>query len=408
MKKAFTSDTAFKIYSALIAILLWVFVVYNQNPESTKVISGIKISYTNAAELEKQGLVIVKSEREPSLSITVKGRRLSVGRVDSGNVLASVTVPELRVGEYEVLVNASLPISDVSITDKKPYAIKVTVETLKSAEVPVRIKYTGIPKEESTAVRAEVSPKTVLISGPETIVNKVQAAEVTLDVSDISDGKNIKHDYRLLAADGSDLTEDANLRVSADTVSVTPAVYNVKDVKIEAQFYGEMPNEYAIASYTASPATVRLGSVGDTVFNVDKILTEPIDISSLTESKAVSAKLVIPQEATNMFSVEETEVNITVERMSEKTVSVERVAFRNAENKRSYSALNLPAAVTLRGAKSILDKYTPAAWVDVSGAEEGNHTLALHLDLPDGVVLAGDYTAEINVSAAASEQAQSE
>ena len=39
MKKAFASDTAFRIYSVLIAILLWAFVVYNQNPESTKVIS---------------------------------------------------------------------------------------------------------------------------------------------------------------------------------------------------------------------------------------------------------------------------------------------------------------------------------------------------------------------------------
>ena len=29
MKKAFSSDTAFRIYSVLIAILLWAFVVYN-------------------------------------------------------------------------------------------------------------------------------------------------------------------------------------------------------------------------------------------------------------------------------------------------------------------------------------------------------------------------------------------
>ena len=106
MKKAFASDTAFKIYSVLIAILLWAFVVYNQNPESTKIVSGIKISYTNAAELESQGLVILKNDWEPTLDITIKGR-LSIGRVDSSNVSASVTVPEMRAGEYDVSINAA-------------------------------------------------------------------------------------------------------------------------------------------------------------------------------------------------------------------------------------------------------------------------------------------------------------
>ena len=100
MKKAFSSDTAFRIYSVLIAILLWAFVVYNQNPESTKTVTGITVSYANEAELESQGLVILKSEREPTVDVTVRGRRLSIGRVDSGNVSATVTVPELRAGEY--------------------------------------------------------------------------------------------------------------------------------------------------------------------------------------------------------------------------------------------------------------------------------------------------------------------
>lgn len=73
MKKAFSSDTAFRIYSVLIAILLWAFVVYNQNPESTKTVTGITVSYANEAELESQGLVILKSEREPD------GRRYGAG-----------------------------------------------------------------------------------------------------------------------------------------------------------------------------------------------------------------------------------------------------------------------------------------------------------------------------------------
>lgn len=399
MKKAFASDTAFKIYSVLIAILLWAFVVYNQNPESTKIVSGIKISYTNAAELESQGLVILKNDWEPTLDITIKGRRLSIGRVDSSNVSASVTVPEMRAGEYDVSINAALQFGDVSIIDQKPYRTKVVVEPLKSIEVPVEVKYSGNPKEAATSVQADVSPQTIAVSGPASVVDRVQSAVVTLDVSDAADGENIVQKYKLTAKDGSDLTGNVNLRVSTDAVAIVPAVYHIKDVAVEAQFSGTLPAEYAISSHIVSPVSVRLGSKDDAVQRIDKVLTEPVDVSALTGNGTVRAKLIIPEGITNIYSVTEVEIAVEIEQTVTKTVSVENVTFQNAESAKQYAASGLPVSVTFRGPKSTLDTFAPSAQVDVTGVAEGTHTLPLRFELPEGVSLIGEAFVQVSVGA---------
>ncbi len=399
MKKAFTSDTAFRIYSVLIAILLWAFVVYNQNPESTKVVSGIRVSYTNEAELENQGFVILRSDRDPTVEITVKGRRLSIGRVDSSNVSATVTVPELRAGEYNVSIETSLPISDVSITDKKPYTMKVVVEPLKRAEVPVEVKYSGSTREPSTSVQASVSPETISVSGPASVVDRVQSAVVTLDAGGLSDGENIVQKYKLTAADGSDLTDNVNLRTNTDVVSIVPSVYNTKDVAVEVQYGGALPEGYTVSSHIVSPATVRLGSRDNAVENITSVLTEPIDVSTLTGSDTVRARLIIPEGITNIYSVTEVEVAIEVEQTVERTVTIDNVTFQNAESGMQYTAAGLPVPVTFRGAESDLNTFSPAARVDVAGLTAGNHMLPLQFDLPEGISLIGAPAVEVTVNA---------
>lgn len=398
MKKAFASDTAFRIYSVLIAILLWAFVVYNQNPESTKVISGIKVSYTNAAELEKQGLVILKSEREPTLDITVKGRRLSIGKVDGSNVAASVTVPEIRAGEFEVTIDASLPISDVSIIDKKPYIMKVVVENLKTVQVPVEIKYSGSPKDAATSVQTTVSPDVISVSGPESVVSRVQSAVVTLDVNELSDGANLVEKYKLIAKDGSDLTDDVNLQMNTDVVSVVPSVYHTKDVAVEVQYAGSLPEGYSIKSHAVSPATVSLGSKGLEIDNVSSVKTEPVDLSQLTEGKKVRAKLAIPEGFVNIYALTEVEITFEIERTETRTFSIGNVFYENSETMKSYLAA-VPFDLVLRGPGSVLDSFTPQAKVDVAGLGAGSYSLPLRLDLPEGVSLANDVFINVTVRA---------
>ncbi len=397
MKKAFASETAFKIYSLLIAILLWVFVVYNQNPQSTKVVNDINISYTNAAELERAGLIIRREQREPTVAITVEGRRLSIGKIEAENVSASVTVPRIHEGEYDVSVETRLPISDVSIVDKKPYTIKVVVEKLKTISVPIEIKYTGNAKNENTSVQARAIPEYISVWGAESVMDNVLNAVVTFDVSNAVEGQTGDFKYKIISKDGKDITNDANVNVDSSTVSVISSVYNIKDVPIEVKYTGSVPEGYAIASTEVLPSKIRLGSKDNAVDMIEKIVTEPIDVSSLMQSEKIPVKLVIPEGIANILSVTEAEATVNVVKKVSKTVNIENVIFKNANEDLKYQAVNLPVSVTLYGAKNILDSFEIAPSVDVSGLAKGEHTLSLEFDLPENITCDGHYSVVVNV-----------
>lgn len=399
MKKAFVSETAFKIYSVLIAIFLWAFVVYNQNPQSTKVVNDVQISCTNLSELERAGLTIKKEGRIPTVDVTVKGRRLSIGKIDSSNVSATISVPYIREGVYEVSVETRLPISDVSISDKNPYTINVVVEKLKTVSIPVEIKYTGNPKDEKTSVQAVASPQTISVWGPVSTIDAVSNAVVTVDVSDAYDGQTQNMKYKIISKDGKDITNDVNINADTDTISVVSSIYKTKDIPIELGYVSNIMSDYVVSSVEILPGSVRLGSKDESVYSIEKIMTEPIDMSNVTQGGKLALKLIIPEGFVNVFDISQVEVSIGIEQKVSKTISIESVSFQNVQNGKKYEATSLPVSITLQGAKNLIESFEPMPTVDVSSLGEGTHVLALNLHLPEGVLAIGEESIAVIVSA---------
>ncbi len=398
MKKIFASDNAFKVYSVFIAILLWVFVVYNQNPQSTKNIDGIGITYTNIAELESAGLTIRKDGRGPAISVSVKGRRLSISKIDASNVSASVTIPNIREGEYEVAVETKLPLTDVSIVDKKPYTIKVVVEKIKRISMPVEVKYTGNPKNEQTHIEAEAMPQQISMWGPQSVIDTIASVTATFDVSTAVEGNSANTKCKIISKDGKDITNDTNINLDAETIALVPTVYKTKDVPIEVRYVGEMPHDYAISAVEITPAVLRIGSKDNLIDTIEKIITEPINISELNKNEKFSVNLIIPDNVANVFSVTGVQVSISVAGRVSKTIDIENISFLNGDSTKKYEAKNLPVSVTISGAKNLLDSVSSGAYVDVSGLHNGTYTLPLVFDLPYDVSLLGYYSVNVTVS----------
>ena len=222
MKKIFASDTAFKIYSVLIALLLWVIVVYGQNPETVKVIKGIPIAYSNVEALEKEGLSVVR-DGERTVDLRLRVKRLALARIDKRNIYAIVLFNETkRLGEYELGINIKLPIDNINIIDKSPYMLGVLVEKTVKAELPVEVVYAGTPKDESTMVRAQAQPASVSLWGPESVMRQVSRVISIIDVEQVTNENKIISTYKILDAEGNYITDNVNIRTNVASVVLFP------------------------------------------------------------------------------------------------------------------------------------------------------------------------------------------
>ena len=102
MKKLLANDTFLKVLSLVLAISLWVFVLYTERPTTNKEFKGIPVTFEGEGALEDNGLVIY--EHEPlEVDVTLNGARTQIARVDNEDITATVSVANItRAGEYNL------------------------------------------------------------------------------------------------------------------------------------------------------------------------------------------------------------------------------------------------------------------------------------------------------------------
>ncbi len=401
-KKWFASDTAFKIYSLLIAVLFWIFVIFDQNPESVKVIRNVPIYYNNLDSLERAGYTVFKEE-DMFLDVTVKGKRLAIGRLSKNNIKASVTFSEFREGTYDINVDTSLPQSDMSVQKENPYSVSVKVEKLISKEFEIGILYSGT-NEPGKLASAELKFKTVTVSGPETAMNNVKSAKISLDYTAVSASPSGTSNIRIYDENGNDITTDRNLRISSDKVNWESKIYNVKDVALNLAFSDD---SYSAESLKISDSSVKLCLTGKAEFSADKVKTLPVsreDIKKIQAGESVDVRLnlpsginVIKQNANGLWVVDETNtvsVSGTIMHIKKIPLSAgKNIEITNKKDGYKYTLKNIPDEVSLKYKNSVSEESLENIkfFVDAAELSSGEHVLLLAAELPSGVTLPEEY-----------------
>ena len=388
MRKFLVSETAFKIYSVLIALVLWGFVVITQNPISTKKIYSIDVYCSNADALEQAGLAIYQS-KDLKTSVTVSGKRLSIAKVDASNITATYTVPEIKAGTYEVPIDVRLPLSDVNVSDKSSYTANIVVEERQTKELPIQVSINGLSAEEKAQKRIVLSADTITLSGPTSVISKVNAVSVTVNKSDI--GRTVRAELVITDDAGKVVTQDSNVKKPFSAVSVTVSDLSSIPQKIEPNIIGQPANGYKLVSAICAPERVLVGTQNNTA-ELPKVETEPITIDGLTRTTTVKAKIVVPEGYDLLEETTEVEVTLTIEPVVTKRVSLNSkdIVLKNKNANKKYRFESASYAVTVSGAKSAVEKdVSLSAEIDADKLGNGIHVLYLDVKAPAGVVPTG-------------------
>ena len=82
MKKQMKSDLPLKVFSVMIAICLWFYVVQVQSPDMDRVIKGVPVVFTQKNILEEKNLIVL-NDNEHTIDIKIRGSRKYVMEVSS-------------------------------------------------------------------------------------------------------------------------------------------------------------------------------------------------------------------------------------------------------------------------------------------------------------------------------------
>ena len=388
LKSKFTSI----VLSVVIAFGLWLYVVTNVSQEAEYTIYNIPIVLEGETLLNEKNLMITDMSAD-DVDLTLSGSRSDLAKVNSSNMILKANLGDISEPQekkplsYVPVYPSNVPSNALTIENRNPAYIFVTVEARRNKEVPVEIQWEGSAPEGYMSDRENrvLDYSSITVVGPASVADQIEKAVITVDLSEQKE--SISQDYRYTLCDKDGNPVDAKLiTTNVETVHLDVKIQQVKEVKLTVEVvYGGGATEKN-TEVTVTPATIRL-SGGEAVLAElgDTLNLGRIDLGIMENSQVKPMPITLPEGVTNLSNIAEAQVDIKFSGITKKDFSVENIVAENIPEGLEAEIIDQALQVTLRGPVLDLQKITAediVVRVDFADAGEGMTTLKAVVVLP--------------------------
>ena len=305
-KKIRFPDHVLKIISLLIAIGLWLFVSFEENPKTEFWFEGVPITYVND-NLENYNVKRITDTEEKTVSIKVRGTRGDILGLTSDDIIANVDLATIKkMGHYSLSYSISFPINGFEVVDKKPYIVSTEVARLVAKNFDVKITTSGTLPEGCEIGEITSSISKVIVTGPDDLVKRVSGCSADVDINNRKTIINSPAEIKILLDDNTYYSGN-DLSISNTYTNVNIEILSEKEVAVVAKV--ENTGEGEIGKITISPETIRVKGSVSILDSLENIETHTLYVTEY--SKEQEAALNLPEGLTVKDEVKS--VNVKVE-----------------------------------------------------------------------------------------------
>lgn len=353
------------ILSLFISVVIWLLVVINVSPQTTRVIKDVKVTIDDT--VPSQFGLEVFGESEFTVDVTVKGKKyqISTGNLSAEDIVVTAVTTNVDSPGFRTLQLRAEPVNDnasYTISSVSSKTIDVYFDTAKSVQFVVepQIITDGFPvvADGFTCGEISLSENAVVISGPSTQVNRIEKviAECVLEKSLDS---NFSLETQIVPLDDKNKSDFNYLTMSVEKTVVAIPVLRVKTVDTAVNFKN-IPQNYAAnpLSYKISPAKESFNIFVDEYDKTTSYAVGTIDFKALspTNNRFVfsSEKLAVADGGADEFIVNVDMTGFAQEYIS---ISADKIKVNNPE-KADYTVSYYPNSVVIVGPQSELEQIT--------------------------------------------------
>lgn len=413
MKKTLTNNIALKLVSLFFATIFWLVVVNIDDPEVTRSISGIPVNVLDESVITDQNQVynIVSGD---TVTINVTGPRSQVDKMTKDDFLAEAPFSEKSnvdaVPIYVSFRNSKYEKS-CEIT-QKTRTMKLQVENIVSKSYEIVINNIGNEMAGYMVGKESLSPSTVTVTAPESVINVISRAQVNLDISGHTENFNEELAIVYYTETNSAVNLGEHTNVSTETTNVSVQIYSIKEVPLKFGSIGNVADGYELVEITSNKQTVKIAGID--VNHVESIVfpDELINISGASENVVVNIDVAAQLPSGTALVDEEHDAVVTVtakiEQLIRNTYSlpISEIDMNNLPEGLKAEFAEQSISFRLIGLQSAHDAFNMGdlnAYVDLRNAREGVNEVIVRMTLPDGLKLNSEVRANVLVS---SEQAE--
>ncbi len=304
-----------KIISIIVALVMWLYVMGEVNPEIIKEFTGMKVQLLNVETLRESGLTVIEQD-DYTVNVKINGRRNDVYTIRPQDITISADLRGFQKGVNSVPLKVSAPASIKY--DIYPNELKIILDEIVKQQKPVEIVTVGVPPIGFDPAEAEVALKEIIVEGPESFVKKVEKVIGEVNFEDKTDDFTGKVPLKAVDGEGKAVN---GVELKTKYVDVNLPLYSVKEVKVILDVVGNTLDGYGISNITIKPEVVGIKGPRDLVKGISEITAKPISIDGLIGSVERPVELILPPGITVFLSDKTPVVSIAVEKIEEKEIT---------------------------------------------------------------------------------------
>lgn len=309
-----------QLVCVLLSFGLWIYVTNIENPIKSYELNKVPVEIKNSDNLKSSGLTLSPNQNF-YVNLKIEGSSQDLFSIDKEDFKISVDLNELvlKKGENKVMVRIEEAPQDIKIKNSTGLIITINTEEYKTKEVPVKSKINVISKSGYYVATPIFSPDIVLVSGPESLVDRVTS--VVAEAEESNAVKTIIKNYIVIPVDNN-YKEVTGVQLSQKWVEATIEINEGKTVPIKINVIGTIQNDLKLKSISSDTTEIGITGPKSILDSISEIGTENIDISQIKDNTSIEVKLKIPDGILIHNGQNNINVNILVEKKKTKEITI--------------------------------------------------------------------------------------
>ncbi len=291
----------------------------------------------------------------------------------------------------------------VSLESSNPETISFDVTRMSTMPVPVEAKFVGSTAEDYIAGEIEYEPKTINVSGPESLLEQIDHIYAEMGGDDLTMTRTAEVPIVLIDKDGN-IMDSSGLEFEVPTVTVTIPISMMKEVPLYVQcVYGAGATEENTV-ITIEPNKIMISGDTEIVSTMNRIVLATVDLTDFSLTHQDTYLIPLQDGVENVTGVTQAEVSIEVTGLATKIYTVTNISCINAPTGYTVEEITTQSLeVRIRASQDVLDKLDASnlsAVADLSDISQSGDMFVPVRIVVDGFTDAGavgDYTIGIKV-----------
>lgn len=372
------------LLSLALAGSLWVFVTDQDDPETTRRVPGsIPVECVNIPSGKAAAPPCLETK---SVTVRVRGAESVLDDLTADDFTATADLADAVTDDVSVAVRIESKQARVDVIEVTPGQINVRLEDVTFRTVPVRTKLVGTPPSGFDAGELTVVPEAAIITGPESLVARVQAVEADVNLTGV---RTSFEQTLILQARDEQGGNVLGINIQPGTAVVTAEIEQLEFSSafvVQPEITGVPARGFSVTAIEVQPPLVNVtgpAAIFQTINPIDGISTVPVSIDGASADVVRTVAIRLPQGA----SVDQEQVTVRI--VIRPTVAA--LTFEVPVNVVNVGQGLLPVLdqalvrVTLTGSLLQLASVNSddiVAIVNLEGLDAGTHTVNVEVQPP--------------------------